>query len=158
VLYASLHQSPLYPGTGAARDVGRGAGEGFTVNLPVPAGSGRDEFLSLIRHVVAPVAAEFDPDLVAISAGYDAHAADPLASCRLDESAYAEMAAAVRDAAAAAGAPVLVCLEGGYELDALAASVVATVRALAGEGEAGDAPAEFARPYRELVSRYWSLS
>jgi acetoin utilization deacetylase AcuC-like enzyme len=158
VLYASIHQASLYPGTGQPGDVGRGDGEGYTVNLPVAPGSGRDEFLSLLAHVVVPIARQFDPDLIAISAGYDAHRDDPLASCALDENAYAEMAATLRDAAAAVGAPVLVCLEGGYALDALAASVVATVRALGGEGSAGDVPTEPARAHRDRLNRYWSFA
>ncbi len=85
VLYSSIHQSPLYPGTGAATDFGSGAGEGRTVNLPVPPGSGPDEFLALVQHVVAPIAREWSPDLLCISAGYDAHRDDPLANCEVDD-------------------------------------------------------------------------
>ncbi len=157
VLYASIHQDPLYPGTGGLADVGSGKGEGFTVNLPVAAGSGRDQYMALVEHVVVPVARRFDPDLVAISAGYDAHAVDPLASCRLSAADYGEMSAALRDCAAVAGAPVLVCLEGGYALEALAESVLATVRALAGEGTAGEAPIAPALPHRRRLSPYWDL-
>jgi acetoin utilization deacetylase AcuC-like enzyme len=155
VLYASLHQSPLYPGTGAAAEVGAGAGEGFTINMPLAPGSGPDEFLSLVQGVVAPVIGEFRPDLVAISAGYDAHRDDQLAQCALDEAAYADMAASVRDAAAFVAAPVLVCLEGGYELDALARSALATIRALAGDEPPRRAPAELADGHRRRLARYW---
>jgi acetoin utilization deacetylase AcuC-like enzyme len=147
VLYASIHQSPLYPGTGAASDVGVGEGEGYTINLPVRPGSGPDDFLSLVQHVVVPAAREHEPGLVAISAGYDGHRADPLAQCLLDEDAYADMAATTRDLAAELGAPMLVCLEGGYDLDALAASVVATIEALAGSRAPRQAPEEPARQY-----------
>jgi acetoin utilization deacetylase AcuC-like enzyme len=147
VLYASVHQSPLYPGTGAASDTGVGEGEGFTINLPVPPGSGPDEFLSLVQHVVAPAARAHRAGLVAISAGYDAHRADPLAQCLLDANAYADMAATMRDLAAELDAPVLVCLEGGYDLEALASSVVATIEALTGSRPAREAPEEPARPY-----------
>ena len=136
VLYASIHQSPLYPGTGAASETGEGEGTGYTVNLPVPPGSGGDEFLSLVEDVVVPKARDHAPGLIILSAGYDAHRADPLANCILDEAAYAAMAAAMRDVAAELEAPVLVCLEGGYDLDALAASVVATIEALGGSGPA----------------------
>src|SRR5205085_1529038 len=80
VLFISIHQSPLYPGTGPARDAGSGAGEGFTVNLPVPPGSGDALYQSLVEHVVRPLAAAFEPQLILISAGYDAHREDPLAS------------------------------------------------------------------------------
>jgi acetoin utilization deacetylase AcuC-like enzyme len=155
VLYASIHQSPLYPGTGAASELGAGAGEGCTLNLPVPPGAGPDEFLSLVQQVVVPAAREHGPGLVAISAGYDAHRDDPLAQCRLDEAAYADMAASMRDLAAELEAPVLVCLEGGYDLDALAASVVATLRALTGSGAPREAPAGPAQPYVERLASRW---
>src|SRR5688572_16273045 len=85
VLFASLHQWPLYPGTGRLGDVGTGDGEGFSLNLPVPSGSGDSTWLPLIEHVVVPAARSFDPDLILISAGFDALAADPLASCSLSE-------------------------------------------------------------------------
>ena len=155
VLYASIHQSPLYPGTGDAAEIGAVAGEGYTVNLPVAPGAGSDEFRALVQHVVAPVAREFAPDLIAISAGYDAHKADPLGSCLLDETAFADMAASVRDLGAELTAPVLVCLEGGYDLGALAASVAATIEALNGERAPTPAPLEFARRYRERAAAHW---
>jgi acetoin utilization deacetylase AcuC-like enzyme len=132
VLYASIHQSPLYPGTGAAGDVGRGDGEGFTLNMPVPPGAGSDDFLSLVEGTVAPRAREHEPGLLLISAGYDAHRDDPLAQCELDEAAYREMAAAIRELGAELGAPVVVCLEGGYAVQALADSVAATIEGLQG--------------------------
>jgi acetoin utilization deacetylase AcuC-like enzyme len=141
VLYASIHQSPLYPGTGAADYAGEGVGDGFTVNLPVPPGSGDETFLALVQHVVSPIARQFEPGLIAISAGYDAHRDDPLANCAVTTDGYAELTAAVRDLGAELGAPVLVCLEGGYSPEALAASVVATLRALD-----GDAPAPASEP------------
>ncbi len=133
VLFVSIHQSPLYPGTGAASEIGTGAGEGLTVNLPVPAGSGGAEYVGLAQHVVAPLGRRFAPDLIVISAGYDAHADDPLAGCELTTADFGEMAASVRDLGSELGAPVLACLEGGYEPEALAASVLATVRALGGD-------------------------
>ena len=135
VLYSSIHQSPLYPGTGAATDFGSGEGEGYTVNLPVPPGSGPDEFLSLVQAVVAPIAREWRPGLLCISAGYDAHRDDPLANCELDDAAYGDMAATMRDLAAELGVPVLICLEGGYSLGALSRSVVATLEAISGDRE-----------------------
>jgi acetoin utilization deacetylase AcuC-like enzyme len=155
LLYSSIHQSPLYPGTGAATDFGSGAGEGFTVNLPVPPGSGPDEFLSLVQHVVAPVAREWLPDLLCISAGYDAHRDDPLANCELDDAAYWDMAATMRDLAGEIGAPLLICLEGGYALGALARSVVATLDAISGDGEPRGAPSGPATAYRERLAPFW---
>jgi acetoin utilization deacetylase AcuC-like enzyme len=132
VLYISIHQSPLYPGTGGSGEIGTGAGEGMTLNLPVPPGSGEGEFVGLVEHVVCPVGRSWRPDLIVISAGYDAHAADPLANCLLHEQDYGSMAAAIRDLGEEIGAPVLVCLEGGYDQRALAMSVLETVHALAG--------------------------
>ena len=84
VLFASIHQGGIYPGTGALGDSGSGSGEGYTINLPVPAGSEEDLWLSLVEHVVLPAAVAFEPELVLISAGFDAHRLDPLASCRLE--------------------------------------------------------------------------
>ena len=155
VLYSSVHQSPLYPGTGAASDFGSGEGEGYTVNLPVPPGSGPDEFLSLVQHVVAPIAREWRPGLLCISAGYDAHRDDPLANCELDDAAYWDMAAGMRDLAGELGVPLLICLEGGYSLGALSRSVVATPDALSGDGTPREAPIETAAPYRERLTRFW---
>jgi acetoin utilization deacetylase AcuC-like enzyme len=155
VLYSSIHQSPLYPGTGAATDFGTGEGEGFTVNLPVPPGSGPDEFLAVTQHVVAPIAREWKPGLLCISAGYDAHRDDPLANCELDDAAYADMSATMRDLAAELGVPLLICLEGGYSLAALARSVVATLDAVGGDQPPRSAPIEPAAAYRERLARHW---
>jgi acetoin utilization deacetylase AcuC-like enzyme len=157
VLYASIHQSPLYPGTGASSDTGTGEGEGFTVNLPVAPGSGPDEFLALVQWVVAPIAREWRPGLLCISAGYDAHRDDPLANCELDDHAYGDMAATMRELASELGAPVLVCLEGGYALDALAGSVVATLDALSGEAPPREAPERPAAGYRERLAGRWPV-
>jgi acetoin utilization deacetylase AcuC-like enzyme len=157
VLYASVHQSPLYPGTGAPGDLGRGEGEGFTVNLPVPPGSGPDEFLALVQHVVAPIGRAWRPGLICISAGYDAHRDDPLAECELDEAAYADMASTMRDLAAELEVPILVCLEGGYALGALAASVVATLEALSDGEPPRQAPLQPATAHRERLAPHWPV-
>jgi acetoin utilization deacetylase AcuC-like enzyme len=129
VLYASIHQSPLYPGTGPASDRGCGAGAGFTLNMPVPAGSGDAVFLDLIRGPLAGAARGHRPQLILISAGYDAHHDDPLASCEVTTAGYGELAATMRELAAQLGAPLGLVLEGGYALDALADSVAATLAA-----------------------------
>jgi acetoin utilization deacetylase AcuC-like enzyme len=155
VLYISLHQWPLYPGTGPADYAGEAAGEGYTVNLPLPPGSGTTEFLSLVQHLVAPLARAFRPGLIAISAGYDAHRDDPLADCRVETDGYADMAATMRGVAAELGAPVLVCLEGGYDPTALAASVLATIDALGTDREPAAAPADPALPYVERQRGHW---
>src|SRR4029079_6249784 len=106
VLFASIHQWPLYPGTGPASDAGRGDARGYTVNLPVPAGSGDHVYRSLVEHVIVPLAREFDPRLILVSAGFDAHYADPLASCRVTEAGFAAMTASLRRVAAEVDAPV----------------------------------------------------
>jgi acetoin utilization deacetylase AcuC-like enzyme len=129
VLYVSIHQSPLYPGTGALTDSGTGRGEGHTLNLPVPPGAGHNEWLGLVQHVIAPVALVYAPDLILVSAGFDAHRDDPLANCTLTEGSYAAMAACVRGLSRELDAPLGFVLEGGYDLDALAGSVAATIEA-----------------------------
>ena len=157
VLYVSIHQSPLYPGSGAITDHGSGRGEGYTVNLPVPPGAGSDEFLALVQHVVAPIAREWRPGLLCISAGYDAHRDDPLANCEVDTAGYAEMAGTMRKLGAELGAPILVCLEGGYALGALASSTVATLEALCGEEQPRLAPERLAAPYRRAHGPFWPV-
>jgi acetoin utilization deacetylase AcuC-like enzyme len=155
VLYSSIHQSPLYPGTGVETDFGSGDGQGYTVNLPVPPGSGPDEFLSLVQTVVAPIARQWRPELICISAGYDAHHDDPLANCNLDDAAYGDMAATMRGLAAELDAPVLICLEGGYSLGALSRSVVVTLEAFSEDGAPRSAPAAPAAPYRARLAQFW---
>jgi acetoin utilization deacetylase AcuC-like enzyme len=157
VLYASIHQWPLYPGTGAAEYEGEGAGEGYTINMPVSPGAGSEEFLALVQHVVVPVAREFRPGLLAISAGYDAHRADPLASCMVDDDGYRRMSAAVRGLAAELDAPVLVCLEGGYDPDALARSAIATLDGLAADDVPPAPDARLAEPHRARVAARWAI-
>lgn len=125
ILFASIHQMPLYPGSGAASDIGSGPGEGYTVNLPVPAGTGDDAYRSLTEHVVCGLVRAWKPQLVLVSAGFDAHAADPLASCRVTEAGFAGMTASLRRACSEVGAPLGMVLEGGYAVDALAESVAA---------------------------------
>jgi acetoin utilization deacetylase AcuC-like enzyme len=127
VLFVSIHESPLYPGTGPASDTGSGPGEGFTVNLPVAGGSGDAAWCSLVEHVAVPLGLEYHPSLVLVSAGYDAHVRDPLATCRVTREGYAQMAASVRALADDLGVPLGIVLEGGYDLQALAESVVATL-------------------------------
>ncbi|HEY5941946.1 MAG TPA: histone deacetylase [Solirubrobacterales bacterium] len=132
VLFASIHQGGIFPGSGRREDTGSGPGEGFTINRPVPAGSDEGEWMELLEQEVLPAATRFEPQLVLISAGFDAHREDPLAECRLEAISFGRMAAAVRSAAEEWGAPVGAVLEGGYALPALAESVVATMSALAG--------------------------
>ena len=112
----------------------------------------------LIYHFVYHGLTHFDPGLLAISAGYDAHRDDPLAQCMLDEAAYADMAASLRDVAAELGVPVLICLEGGYALGALAASVSATIAAFTGSVAPREAPPNLAAGYRSELRSRWQLA
>ena len=121
VLFVSIHESPLYPGTGPESDVGSGAGEGFTVNLPVPGGSGDAVYRSLVEHVACGLIRSWEPELVLVSAGFDAHRDDPLATCRVTEAGFAGMTASLRRACDGVGAPLGLVLEGGYDLGALSA-------------------------------------
>jgi acetoin utilization deacetylase AcuC-like enzyme len=158
VLFSSLHQWPFYPGTGHLADAGSGEGKGFTINLPVPAGSGEDVWLSLVQHVALPAAREFRPQLVLVSAGYDAHRDDPIADCRLETSSYFALARHVRALADELGAPIGAVLEGGYDLGALAASVAATLEGLTADGEPAPVPVEpLTEAAIEHVRRYWAL-
>jgi acetoin utilization deacetylase AcuC-like enzyme len=141
VLFASIHQSGAFPGTGRITDAGARAGEGYSINLPVQKGSYEDAWFSMLEHIVIPAAEEFQPDLVLISAGYDAHRDDRLGGCELEASSFAEMARHIRGLGDRTGAPVGAVLEGGYALDALSASVCATMEALA-----GDQPADSVAP------------
>ena len=133
VLFVSIHQSPLYPGTGAAGDEGSGDGAGFTVNLPVPGGSGDETFCSLVEHVVVPLARAYEPGLLLVSAGFDAHADDPLAGCSVTDDGYAAMAASMRRVAIELRVPLGFVLEGGYALGALSRSVVTSLEAAGSE-------------------------
>lgn len=118
VLYVSSHQFPFYPGTGAAGETGSGAGTGFTVNLPLEAGATDADYDLAYRAVAIPVLEQFAPQLTLISAGYDAHEADPLASMRMSASGYARLLARLRAAATKTGGLALTA-EGGYDLPAL---------------------------------------
>jgi acetoin utilization deacetylase AcuC-like enzyme len=139
VLVCDIHQTGLFPGTGAFADTGSGPGRGYTVNLPVPAGSGEEVWLSLLEHVIVPIGLEYRPELVLISAGFDAHEADPLGECRLHSSSFGLMACHARELGAALNARVGAILEGGYDAAALAESAVATISALQGRGDAESA-------------------
>jgi acetoin utilization deacetylase AcuC-like enzyme len=136
VLFASIHQIGLFPGTGAITDAGSGDGLGYTINVPVPKGSDEEVWVSVLEHVILPAALEFHPQLVLVSAGFDAHRDDPLGDCLLEAGSFAQMACHVRDMAQQVGAPLGAVLEGGYDLAALGRCVVATVSALGGEGTA----------------------
>ena len=139
VLLFNTHQWPLYPGTGRASDRGEGAGEGFTINCPLPAGSGGDAVLNALRSQLLPAAEVFRPQLVLISAGFDGRIGDPLADFRLSDADYANL---TREVIAIAErhcqGRVVSALEGGYALAGLASAAAAHVRTLLDASEAGE--------------------
>ena len=131
VFYASTHQFPSYPGTGAADEVGGSHGMGFTLNLPLSSGAGDREILQAFQTVLLPKALAFKPQMVLISAGFDAHRDDSLAWLSVTESGFAQLTRVVRTIAdASAGGRIVSVLEGGYHLGALGVSVDAHLRAL----------------------------
>lgn len=142
VLYVSLHQHPLYPGTGAATDCGTGDGRGFNVNVPLSAAAPDSVYEAAFRQVVEPVLSAYEPELLLISAGFDAHGRDPLGGMALDDGAYEMMTR--RLLAATASVPTVVVLEGGYDLTALQGSIAATVRGLEATIGATDSPSGLA--------------
>jgi len=130
VLYVSSHQFPFYPGTGAADESGRGDGLGFTVNIPLEAGATDADYAVVYRHVVTPVLEQFAPGLVLVSAGFDAHENDPLASMRVTTSGYAWIVATIAATAARTGSALALTTEGGYDMTALAACLQASFQAI----------------------------
>jgi acetoin utilization deacetylase AcuC-like enzyme len=155
VLYVSTHQYPYYPGTGAAEDAGRGQGEGYTVNLPLPAGCGDAEYLELFQTIVDPICRQFEPEFVLISAGFDAHARDPLGGMTVTEEGFGLMARMLlqvaRDHAQGRCAAIL---EGGYDLEGLQRSTTQVLDEMSGESL--DAPLPSINR-RGLLPRVWEV-
>ena len=167
VLYISTHQYPFYPGTGAAAEIGVGPGEGFTVNLPMESGSIDADFEHVFDRVALPVLRQFKPELILVSAGFDAHQRDPLAMMRATEAGFGAMTMALRNVAdeTCRGRLALVT-EGGYDLNALEGSLDAVVQTLAGASSAPNWPAAAAASNRGKASadaavralgKYWKL-
>ncbi len=153
VLFISSHQygHGFYPGTGAARETGSGAGQGYNVNLPLPIGAGDHAFAHLAEAVIRPLAARFRPDLVLVSAGFDAHWLDPLAGLQLTLSGYAQLTRLLMDLAGQyAGGRIVFVLEGGYHLAALASGVVTVLRTLLGEAGLPDGLGPAPRPEPDI--------
>lgn len=139
VLYFSTHQYPFYPGTGRIDEVGVGKGIGTTVNVPLPAWCGDEEYSQVFQQILVPVAHRFQPELILVSAGYDAHWLDPIGSMQLSVSGFAQMVQILKRLALdlCQGRLVFV-LEGGYHIPALARSIKATLEVLLGEVEIDD--------------------
>ena len=166
VLFVSSHQWPLYPGGGAVDEVGTGPGEGFTVNLPLPAGATDADFDRVYRDIVVPVTQAFEPGLILVSAGFDAHERDPLAGMRMSEAGFAGlMRHIVGMADRCCGGRVVMATEGGYDLAALRASLDACLavaaKTVADDPGAGDGASDATRgaavvaQARRVLSRYW---
>jgi acetoin utilization deacetylase AcuC-like enzyme len=131
VFFFSTHQSPWYPGTGAADETGAGAGIGTTLNCPLPAGSGRGEILGAFERKLVPAMREFQPELVMISAGFDSRIGDPLGQFTLTDEDFADLTRVLmKIAAESAGARIVSVLEGGYDLEGLQHAVRAHAAAL----------------------------
>lgn len=163
VLFVSLHQWPFYPGTGRPDEVGAGDAEGLNVNVALPGGGGPEIYGEAFRRLVIPLLDAFSPSITMVSAGFDAHARDPLAGMELDAPSYGAMATAlVRQAERSGHGRVAALLEGGYDLQALEASVEAVARALVGEAtelpedRAHHAEREALETTIEWVRRAWS--
>ena len=149
VAYCSFHQYPLYPGSGGLREVGEGPGRGSTLNLPLPPGATGDSFRAGVAEVLAPFAQSFAPTWLLISAGFDAHRADPITDLGLSAGDYADLTA---DLLALGPADrCVVFLEGGYDLEALATSSAACVAALTGTRHAPEPPTS-GGPGRDVVT------
>ncbi len=131
VYYASVHRYPFYPGTGAANEIGTGAGRGFTKNIPVAGGEGDAAFLRATENEIVRAIDDYRPDVILLSSGFDAHRRDPLGGMKVTEQAYGEITRRIVECAARhSGGRVFSLLEGGYDLEGLSASVAEHVNAL----------------------------
>ena len=139
VLYISTHEYPFYPGTGDTDEIGHGAARGTKINIPLPSGCSDHEYLTVFEQIVSPAVRRFQPHLVMVSAGYDAHWADPLAQMQVTITGFAEMVRIIRELAEElCHGRIVICLEGGYHLRALAGSVKATFDGLLGNSDIVD--------------------
>ena len=157
VLFVSLHQFPFYPGTGALTEVGGGDAEGSTVNLPMPAGCGDVEYEAVFREIVVPVLRAFNPEFVLVSAGFDAHAQDPLGSMLVTQAGFRSLASQLHEFADQhCGGRLALALEGGYDLGALGASVREVAGVLTGlPSGLASVSASLETPLaRDLVTRF----
>ena len=133
VLFFSVHQDGLFPGTGNFTDTGLGAGEGYTINVPIPKGYGDSEYVSIFEQLLAPVARQFSPDLILVSAGFDTHKDDFMGGMRMTAIGYAGLTASIkRIADRVCSGKIVMSLEGGYQSDALSDGVKAVLNELAG--------------------------
>lgn len=135
VLFTSIHQSPLYPGTGKIGDIGKGKGKEYTINIPVPSKTGHDSYMEIFSEIIVPAGKRFKPDAVVISAGQDSHVNDPITSLSLCAASYHSM---TRQILEGISPHVIGVLEGGYNLQTLPNSIYAIITALMGKGYSGE--------------------
>lgn len=171
VLYFSTHQSPLYPGTGSIHEVGRGEGEGYTVNLPLPPGTSGANYQLIMDELFAPLAEEFKPDIFCVSAGQDAYFLDPIANLRFCIKTYAEIAQRLVDLAEKlCNGRISIVLEGGYNLQGVPHAITAVITTLAGltdieiiepvnppPQEISETVAKRIQDIKKILSRYWKI-
>jgi acetoin utilization deacetylase AcuC-like enzyme len=164
VLYVSTHQYPYYPGTGALDEVGRGEGEGYTLNLPFPAGCGDAEYRDAFTRIVEPIVHQYAPQFVLISAGFDAHARDPLGGMEVSEAGFAAMTRSLLSVADAhAGGRCAAILEGGYDLTAIRDASSRVLDELVGAAAAVPEPPKPSRMgalverIKQVQGRYWKV-
>jgi len=165
VLYISTHESPFYPGTGSVREIGSGYAKGTTVNIPLPAGCGDSEYLEVFEQIITTIVERFGPQLILVSAGYDSHWADQLASMQVSVAGFAEMVKILKNLAGKLCSGHLVfTLEGGYHLKALAFSVKATLDVLLGDtniedplGQSGSSRAPDITPLIQVIKEIHNL-
>ena len=169
VLYFSTHQSPLYPGTGRMDDIGEGKGKGYNINVPLNPGTSGASFLFTLKELFIPLIQEFKPDIICVSAGYDAYFRDPLTNLNFTIKTYADATKVVKDTAEkVCDGRIVVVLEGGYNLEALSQGVLATVSTLSGlekikepypppEQKINENVKNKVKELKEILSNHWSL-
>ena len=167
VLYVSTHQYPYYPGSGAADEIGRDTGLGFTVNVPLEAGAVSEDYQAVFAHIVIPVLRDFEPDVLLVSAGFDAHERDPLGGMRLTSEAFAAMTADLRVVAEeCCRGRMIAVTEGGYDLEGLGTSLDASIDVLHAAPAAGQWPSsgiassrgrQAVSSVKQHLTAYWSI-
>ena len=168
VLYFSTHQFPHYPGTGSASEIGRGKGEGYTINVPLPAGLEDHSYCTIFNELLSPIARQYKPDMIILSAGFDIHMRDPLGGMMVSKTGFAYMTKVLLDLAAElCDNRFIACLEGGYDLGGLKEGVIATLLEMTGQSIMDDKtimnytsnayPVMAMEETRELAKKYWNL-
>lgn len=168
VLYFSTHQSPLYPGTGASYEIGCGPGEGYTINVPLPGGLGNPAYAAIFNHLLAPIARQYQPELIILSAGYDIHRDDPLGGMTVTGPGFSYLTKVLLDLAAElCNHRLMACLEGGYSVRGLKEGVFATLAEMRGQSllddkavmefTTADYPLQAMNETINIAKKFWRL-